>query len=304
MVALVDTLIMAGKIVGSETEESPLVSVIIPVYNRQETVIAAIRSVLSQTMPDFELIVVDDASSPAFVLPDELDRDQRTILLRMQENCGAGAARNVGAEKARGRWLAWLDSDDEWLPEKLEKQLDYVKRQDLEGRSAAIATGFEYRFHNGQKEQRVPVAASNRSVFFAGCWFCPGSTILVERAMFNSVGFYDRNMRRLEDIDWFARFALAGGRLEVVPEVLVTIRIGGLPDLAKVEAAGRYLEEKISSDPRVSQLEKRYLRAYLELVYAVISIKGQRRITRGLVHLLRSGLLFPRVGFHLRKFWL
>jgi glycosyltransferase involved in cell wall biosynthesis len=284
-------------------KDAPSVSVIIPVFNRQDTAIASIRSVLAQSFTDLELIVVDDGSSPPFVLPAELESDGRIRVLRQQENRGAGAARNAGANAARGQWIAWLDSDDEWHPHKLERQLDFVKANGIGPKRTAVASGFEYRFADGRREQRIPLPSDDPSMFFSGCWFCPGSTVLLGREAFGETGSYDQNMMRLEDVDWFARFALAGGELAVVPEPLAIIHLGGRPDFAKVRSAGDYLVSKYRSDPRVSRTVRRHLHAYLELEYAASLMKGRKHFIRGLGHLLRSWLLLPRVTLQVRKFW-
>jgi glycosyltransferase involved in cell wall biosynthesis len=101
----------------------PLVSVVIPTYNRADALPASVRSVLGQTVGDLEVIVVDDGSTDhtPVVLRDL--GDERVRHTRLPENRGANAARNAGIEQARGRYIAFQDSDDEWLSSKLEKQL-------------------------------------------------------------------------------------------------------------------------------------------------------------------------------------
>ncbi|MBI4219431.1 MAG: glycosyltransferase [Chloroflexi bacterium] len=102
----------------------PLVSVIIPTFNRANLVERAVRSVLAQTVQDFEILVVDDASKDDTERVVRAIRDPRVTYTRHDRNRGPGAARNTGIAKARGEFLAFLDSDDEWLPSKLQRQLD------------------------------------------------------------------------------------------------------------------------------------------------------------------------------------
>lgn len=106
----------------------PTVSVIIPTYNRASLAGRAIRSVLAQTFSDFEILVVDDASSEdTHAVIERHFNDRRIRHLRLPQNVGPGEARNQGAKAANGSYLAFLDSDDEWLPNKLEAQIRAVK---------------------------------------------------------------------------------------------------------------------------------------------------------------------------------
>ncbi len=102
---------------------APPVSVVIPAYNRATTIRAAIESVLAQTWDDFELIVVDDGSKDDTLAEARKVTDPRVRVVENPRNMGAAGARNTGISEARGTWIAFQDSDDEWLPTKLEKQM-------------------------------------------------------------------------------------------------------------------------------------------------------------------------------------
>lgn len=106
----------------------PLVSVVMPVYNSAATLGAAVRSVLTQTHSDLELLVTDDQSSDASMdlLREFAEQDTRVLPESAPEQGGAGRARNLAIERARGDYIAFLDSDDMWLPEKTEKQLAFA----------------------------------------------------------------------------------------------------------------------------------------------------------------------------------
>jgi len=101
----------------------PLVSVVIPAYNAEKTIRNAIDSVVGQTMSDLEVIVVDDASTDGTVRAVEAIDDARVRLLKSYRNSGQSAARNMDLKHARGRWVTFLDADDEWVPERLEHLL-------------------------------------------------------------------------------------------------------------------------------------------------------------------------------------
>src|SRR5262245_16688669 len=104
---------------------SPVVSVIMPAHNSERYIAHAIESVIAQSFPDWELIIADDASkdgTPALVV-EAVGRDSRIKMIRLDTSAGAAGARNIAIQKAVGRYIAFLDSDDIWLPEKLERQL-------------------------------------------------------------------------------------------------------------------------------------------------------------------------------------
>jgi glycosyltransferase involved in cell wall biosynthesis len=106
---------------------TPKVSVVIPVYNRERYVTQAVRSILAQTLGDFELIVVDDGSSDG--TPEAVERigDRRIRVIRNEKNLGIPRSRNRGLEEARGTYVAWLDSDDLALPHRLREQVDFLE---------------------------------------------------------------------------------------------------------------------------------------------------------------------------------
>lgn len=111
---------------------SSLVSVITPLYNAEAYIGKTISSVLAQSYSNFELIVVDDSSSDdsCLIVDGFAQLDQRIKLIKLEQNSGAAVARNTGIEQASGRFIAFLDSDDTWHPEKLEKQLDFMLKND------------------------------------------------------------------------------------------------------------------------------------------------------------------------------
>jgi glycosyltransferase involved in cell wall biosynthesis len=113
---------------GAAGAAAPLVSVVIPSYNRGHCIGACIRSVLAQTMDDFEIIVVDDASGDDTREQVAAIGDPRIAYLALPSNQGGAAARNTGIRRARGEFVAFLDSDDLWLPDKLARQIDGLRR--------------------------------------------------------------------------------------------------------------------------------------------------------------------------------
>lgn len=156
-----------------------LVSVIMPVYNDTVYIRDAVQSVLRQTYPSWELWIVDDASTmDVRSAVADLLTDERIHFLRLSENRTAAGARNAGIRAARGRYLAFLDSDDWWLPEKLEKQVRFMQEKNM----ALSFTSYRRVLENGQKVGRVLKAESvvDYSRLLKGnCIGC--STVMIDR---------------------------------------------------------------------------------------------------------------------------
>ncbi len=113
-------------------DDLPLVSIIIPTYNRQQFVLRAVQSALNQTFQDIEVVVVDDGSDDNTELVLGSIDDERIKILKHDNNLGSPAARNTGIAAAKGQYIAFLDSDDEWYPDKLEKQIALFGSSHLE----------------------------------------------------------------------------------------------------------------------------------------------------------------------------
>jgi|SRR5690554_2036573 len=111
----------------------PLVSIITPSYNAEKYLARTIESVLGQTFQDWEMIIVDDQSpdNANQLIEQYCQQDGRIKLLHLEKNSGAAVARNTAIEAAKGRYIAFLDSDDLWLPDKLEKQVQFMLDQDI-----------------------------------------------------------------------------------------------------------------------------------------------------------------------------
>lgn len=176
------------------------ISIIIPTFDRTETLPRAINSVLAQTHTDFELWIVDDGSTDdtkSMVL--NYQHDPRVFYVRT-ENRGVSAARNVGIEKSSGDWIALLDSDDEWLPHKLEAQVKFIN----EHPDIPLVHGEELWFRNG-----VRVNPMDKHKKFGGqifekcvplCLISPSAAIF-KRSLIEEVGGFDEDFIVCEDYD-------------------------------------------------------------------------------------------------------
>jgi glycosyltransferase involved in cell wall biosynthesis len=116
-----------GKILYNDDKEK-LVSIIMPSYNSELYIRESIASIIEQSYHNWELIITDDGSSDSTIriIKEYVSQDNRIILIESKENAGAGAARNSSIKKARGEFIAFLDSDDLWFPEKLKKQIGFM----------------------------------------------------------------------------------------------------------------------------------------------------------------------------------
>src|SRR5262245_19762108 len=121
--------------------ESPKVSVVIAVYNREKYVRSAVDSILSQTFSDFELLVIDDGSTDGSIAVVQSHSDPRIRLIRNHTNFGVSATRNKGIQLARGEYLAFLDSDDWAYPDRLAKQIAFL---DNHSEYAAVGSWSEW----------------------------------------------------------------------------------------------------------------------------------------------------------------
>jgi len=189
-------------------ETVPIVSVIIPTYNRTMLVRDAVRSVLGQTFSDFELIVIDDGSTDGTDrMMGEFD-DQRLHYLK-QENRGRSAARNRALALARGRYIAFLDSDDLYLKDKLEKQ---VALMDLRPDIDMIYTSAICVDEAGRPlEQQIYTAEVEGDIYRQVAFFQPVTitlpTVMLRREVLDAVGHFDERMDRFEDTDLWRRVA-------------------------------------------------------------------------------------------------
>lgn len=246
-----------------------LVSVIIPVHNRPQPLMLAVDSVLKQrNLGDFdvEVIVVDDHSDPPVTL-----EGKSVKVITLPTNSGAGAARNAGLRAAAGELVAFLDSDDVWLPNKLVHQVLLMKQvvaAQTETDLHAVTCGFYYPSRiRGQLQARIPYPASQLHQFSGGCWFSPGSTILMPKEVFSRVGPFDECLQCLEDFDWFIRFGALGGHLHVLDSAEVIVFRHRSTRPRPLAQAGAQILNKYSPSGTLpmSRRDFRNLEAYLHL---------------------------------------
>lgn len=288
----------------------PELSVIIPVYNRQAAVASALESVFEQAVADREILVVDDGSQPPLRLPERHAARSDLRILRHAANRGAAAARNTGLRAARGTWVAFLDSDDRWLPDTLAPRLAQARNAAAAGADPLLihVAGFEYlRPPSDRPEIRMPCPALEPLDFASGCWFSPGSTALFLREpVLSRVGLQEERLRRFEDVEWFLRVGLAGGGIAVAPIVAARIESAVRPSAATVAREGQLLLRLSAlswpSDRPLRRRLSRRLEAWLAFECASAQWYGGET-ANALLNLTRSWWLAPRPRLYLRNFW-
>lgn len=184
---------------------SPLVSVIIPVYNAERYIEATIRSVFNQTMPDLEIIVLNDGSTDSSgEIIQRLQKEDKRIIYIPKANSGVSDTRNIGISKASGRWLAFLDADDLWKPANLEKKINAVQQS---GRQWVFSNLEYIDENNNLLSQATGELTSanilNRLLLWEGGDIVPGpcSNILVAKKMFDEGVKFDIHLSSPADRD-------------------------------------------------------------------------------------------------------
>lgn len=188
--------------------KNPIISIIIPTYNREKLIIKALNSIFNQTFQDFEILIIDDASTDNTRNVVENLKNQKIRYYRLDKNGGQCVARNYGIKRASGKYIAFLDSDDEWLPEKLGSQLKCFEE-------GPDNMGAVY----GQSYQRFEL--SGTTAFKDGPYyrgniydkfsqgFCPPtpSLFLVRKDVLEKVNYFDEQLITFVDLDLWLRIS-------------------------------------------------------------------------------------------------
>ena len=241
-----------------------LVSVIIPTFNRAETLFRAMSSVLTQSFSNLELIVVDDGSTDGTAGIVHTFDDKR-IRYYYQENKGVSAARNLGLGKAQGRFAAFLDSDDYWLPSKIEQHLRFM----LQG-GFKISQTQELWIRNGKRVNPMDKHEKPSGWIFEEslelCLVSP-SCVLMEMDLVREGYYFNENLIACEDYDLWLRISLRHP-VGLLPRAL-TVKTGGHPDQLSRKIIGLdlfriYSLVDLDSNPCLSMEKKIRLRDVLE----------------------------------------
>ncbi len=292
------------------------VSVVLPTYNRAQSIRSAIDSVLAQTYRDFELIIVDDGSTDSTRELVEQYSDKRIRYIRHEKNRGLAAGRNTGARDARGIFIANQDSDDIWMPEKLQREVHAL--ESAYPRVGVAYSRLEKVFSEGAGPVYIP--ASNAAVANGNLHrkllegnFITMQVALMRKECFEKVGGFDESLSAFQDWDFWLRVSNAY-EFVYVPEVGVRARVS-LDSITKNKAKRliartaifRKYQEEFSQYPAVYAthafsignayaLRKEWRKARVYLRQAAVYAPTLRHVGAFMLALIGSQKLYRRIA--------
>ena len=274
--------------------EKPRISVVVPTFNRCHALPKALNSVLRQSVQPIEIIVIDNNSQDNTL--DEIRSNFPSIKLLVEKKQGVSAARNLGIRASIGNWVAFLDSDDEWLSNKLERQIEVCNNFSKSVR--LIHTNEIWKKDNKVINQKKKHQKAGRNIFLACLSMCciSPSSVLLRKDVFEDLGYFDENLPACEDYDFWLRFC-AKEDVFFIDENLI-VKHGGHSDQLsrKYWAMDRF---------RVYSLEKLIITGDISLENKMASIK---MLMFKLNVLIKGGLNrgnMPLIDFYSEKknFW-
>lgn len=269
-----------------------LVSVVIPTFNRSKWLGEAIESVEAQTFRNYEIIIVDDGSTediPGYI--NSKFPGNSFIFIRNDDVSSPGAARNKGAALANGKYLSFLDSDDIWLPKKLEKQVDLLER------SLSIGAGFaggacQYMTSTGEPVMQPsypPKSAEYKDFICRIKMPGSGSNNLILKSAFDEVGGFREDLQRAEDKELWLKL-LKNYKIVYVQDIISTIRIH---DTSRVNVDERVVvKNRLAVD---NEIQDSYLRrkAVAFTYFVMFNRLWEKQKGLAIKYLVRSFFKYP-----------
>ena len=251
-------------------EDFGLVSIIMAAFNAEKTIECAVNSVLNQTFDDFELIIIDDCSTDktAEIVESFAEKDKRVRLLKNKENKGVSLTRKRGLEEAKGEWIAILDSDDAWAPEKLEKQIVLQKKTNAE----LLFTGSAFMDENGEKldwQLHVPAEINYKMLLRQN--LISNSSSLVKRELYSQFFVVNDNIH--EDYATWLSILKTGRIAYGIDEPLLIYRIN-----KSSKSGNKFKSAKMNWNTLKYSGLNCIQTAYFESVYAINSLKKYRNL--------------------------
>lgn len=261
------------------------ISVIIPLYNSEDFIEKALISVCTQTYPYFEVIISDDASTDSSVdkVKEILGRypDVSYQLIEGKENKGAGASRNKALKCVKNDWIAFLDSDDHWPINKLEKVIEVINDNDtnfvfhneLTFESDALSNEFNFKnidYISRYNSDIHPFLALVRVNFLSP------TSATIHKSLFDKVGYFDESLRSAQDYDLWLRMSLVGLKLSIVPDFFACywVRDGNITSNSRerLTCLLRIIEKNEESIKQFSPHPKKELRHWKGVTYSTCGL--------------------------------
>jgi glycosyltransferase involved in cell wall biosynthesis len=276
----------------------PKVSIVIPTYNRAQYLVRAIRSVLDQSFQDFEIVVVDDASTDDTLQTVESFRDPRIRYLRHDINRKEAGSRNTGVQNSQGEYIAFLDDDDAWLPQKLALQADLLDKSSVKVGVVYCSflkidaeSGKMLGLWTAEKRGNVWRSLSEKN------WIGIPSTVVVRRECFDTLGLFDEGVEFGLDYDMWVRISTVY-EFEFVKEPLVLRRVNHTRLSVNYELVLKGAESKLRKYADYFLLNRQYYSRRLLGMGVLYCYNGQVR--RGRAAFLKAIRLDP---FQIRNYY-
>jgi glycosyltransferase involved in cell wall biosynthesis len=289
------------------TDDAPAVSIIIPAFNSASYIGEALDSVFAQTFSDYETIVINDGSPDTDKLEQVLEPYKERIIYLKQENRGPGGARNTAILKARGEYVALLDSDDVWLPNYLAQQMHALRKNpalDLIYSDALLVGDSPLAGRNFMEDNPSSGEASFESLLRWDCTVITSCTVARRQSLIDA-GLFDECFYYSEDFDLWLRLAHRGGLFDYQKQVLANHRLH--PSSLCADGV-RQLEgeikvyEKWMQEPSLSLPMRRLIRAQMEYRRAELGVaEGKRKLLAGQYAQARESFARANDFFHQRK---
>jgi glycosyltransferase involved in cell wall biosynthesis len=284
----------------------PRVSVIIPSYNTAGLIAKCLDSVFAQTLSDYEVIVVNDGSPDSVQLEDALQPYHGKIVYIHQQNKGAAGARNTAMAKARGEFLAFLDSDDSWLSDHLASQMELFQREPAPDLVYADALLIGEGAHPKTFMERCPSegTADFEALAMESCQI-PISTVVARKGAIEKAGGFDEKLGRCDDYDMWLRTAFSGAKIAYSRRPQARLFLGRPDSLGgsqskMTEATWKILEKTANTLP-LDDAQRKLVRD------RAAEYKARHLLEQGKVQLYerhpdKARELFAEANLHFRRF--
>lgn len=275
----------------------PLFSVIIPTYNSTAFIERTVESVLNQTYEDFELIIVNDGSkdTTSTVLKQLAERDQRIKIITTPNSGGPVVPTNIGLTTAKGKYIAFLDHDDEWRPNKLEAVRDAFLYNPHVG---FVASNVEiYNEQDGTTSvSNAPIKGNNVSVndMIAGKYFNTFSMLVIKKETLDRVGFLDKNLSVFADYDIIVRMLSAGFVHVFLPDPLVIYRVHDNNTSAMAKSALKRIEDLERITTKYQNKYRNHRKSLSIIHHAIARIHLHINNKKDAVHHFKKSLIYDK----------